>query len=395
MPQTDTKRKPRKAKKNQSLELLRAVTKSMAGAIPGISDDTRDAVEDSLARVTSGFASQAMGVDEDGNLQGPFSNIQRSWNADARRKAGLPRKKQVMPGIIQDTLSLPQMGGMIGLPVPQFANDAGDQASLIHEGVNEGMGLDAPEGFRENAMDSLGVMAGQLPIPGKGKIEAAKDVGQGALSLFKKYGKKALTSPVEFFSPTVEPKLANYAAGAGFGGALGAAGDNPEPIMRLLQAMGDQPIPEDPRIQRPRQRLPDLDLEDLPELTQRAKGGKVGALKQFLKAVNMNPDSTTLKRVPYQIGDPVEEVLYAINEGQRKGVLSSPEAKRIKLLMEAGDDESLSEALLDLHQRLQPKSPPPAPGGPPPLPTAPQPGELGHGKMTQEEFDRLVLKRGQ
>lgn len=423
MPKSATPRKP-KPKKNESLRLLRAVTKSMAGAIPGISDETRDTIEDTHARVTGGLASQVMGEDpETGELVfPPYENLKRSWNADERRKAGLPRKKKIMPGLIQDTLSLPALGDLVGAPVPQFARDAQESADRIHGGVNESMGLEAPVGFRQNAADSLGVMLGQAPVPGKAKVEAVKDLGGGALSLMKHYGKKLAKSPIEFFSPTVDPKLSNYGAGAIFGGAMGSAADNAGGIAQFLHAMGNQPIPKDPRLPDwepyPEERLPDLDYEDLPEVSMRAKGGKVGALTQMLKAVHMNPDSQTLKRVPYQIGEPIEEVLYAVNEGQRKGVLSSDEAKRIKALLDAGDDETLADALLDLHQRLQVKAASQAgPVAPPPLIQrgsareapherldregipyslrAPEPVESGRGKLTQEEFDRLVLKRGQ
>lgn len=419
MPQSDTKRRPRKAKKNHSLELLRAITQSMAGAIPGISDDTRDTVEDSLARVGGGLASQAMGEDEDGNLVfPPLHNLQRSWNADSRRKAGLPRQPQVMPGIVEDTLSTPELGGLIGAPVPQFSEDAGEQASRIHSGVNESMGLDAPEGFRQNAMDSLGIMAGQLPIPGKAKVEAAQTMGKGALNMMKHYGSKIAKSPVEFFSPTVDPKLSNYGAGALFGGAMGSAAENGGGIARFLEAMGNQPAPRDPRMPNwdpnPQSQLEDLNYEDLPEVSMNAKGGKVGALKQMLKAINLNPDSTATKRIPYQIGEPVEEVLYAVNEGTRRGVLSSNEAKQIKAMLEAGDDENLADALLDLHQRLQPQIPAPRPTPPPlikrggiredpherldreqiPYPLlAPVPDDSARGRLTPEEFDRLVLKK--
>lgn len=401
MPSTDTKRKPRKPKKNQSLELLRAVTKSMAHAIPGISDESRDVVDDSLARTVSGVASQVMGEDPDtGELVfPPLHNLKRSWNADERRKQGLPRQRRATPGFVADTLSLPTLGEAVGMESPQFATDAAEQAGRIHGMADESMNLDAPVGFRQHAFDSLGSMLGQAPIPGKKKIDMAKDLGGGALQM----ARKALTAPVEFLSPVVDPSLANYGRGALAGGALGAVADNPEPMMRFIQAL-DQPIPEDPRIMRPKRRLPDLDFEDLPELTQRAKGGKVGGLKQFLKALDMNPDSQGLRRVPYQIGEPVEEVLYAINEGTRKGVLSGDEAKQIKLLLETGEDEALADALLELHARLKP--PPlvapvenvrgiperPALDKPNPYGVS-EPERMSRGKgMTQEEWDAMLLQ---
>lgn len=386
MPKTAEKReiRPAKRKKNESLELLRNVAKSMAHAVPFASDETKNTIEDSLARPMSGLASQLMSYNEStGEVENAaMANLRRIWNADARRKAGLPPEKRPIPGIVSDTLALPNILGN----GPQWSQDMQKLADNTHEGVNVGMGLDAPQGFRQHALDSAGVMLGQLPVPGKAKVEAVTDTAKGALALMKKYGKKALGAPIEFMSPTVEPKMSNYLFGTAAGGGLGALGD-------------EVPLEEPPP----------------PRAVARAKGGKVGALQQFLKAVNLNPDSTSMKKVGYQMGDPVEEVLYATNEGQRKGVLSSEEAKRIKLLMETGEEEALADALLDLHARLQPKA---STGGPPP-PRVPRPHELdspqasldrdlgtfnpyalptpppgsGHGKLTQEEWEQQVLRK--
>ncbi len=389
MPKTEERRqiRPAKRKKNESLEILRNVAKSMAGAVPFASDETKAVIEDSLARPMSGLASQLMSYNEStGEVENAaMANLRRIWNADARRKAGLPPEKRPIPGLVADSLSLPNIFGN----GPEWSKDMQNLADATHQGVNVGMDLAPPEGFRQHALDSAGVMLGQLPVPGKAKVEAVTDTAKGALQLMKKYGKKALGAPIEFMSPTVEPKMSNYLFGTAAGGGLGALGDE---------------VP-----------MEEVEEINVPRAVAHAKGGKVGALQQFLKAVNINPDSTTMKKVGYQIGDPVEEILYATNEGQRKGVLSGDEAKRIKVLLETGEEEELADALLDLHARLQPKA---STAGPPP-PVVPRPHELespqasldrdlgpmnpyalptpppgsGHGKLTQEEWEQLVLRK--
>jgi hypothetical protein len=335
MPKTEEKRKPRPGskpaprKKNESLELLRNVAKSMAGAVPFTSDETKATIEDSLARPISGLASQFMGYNEDtGEVENAaLANLRRIWNADERRKKGLPPEKRVLPGLVTDTLSLPNVLGN----GPEWSQRMQERADATHEGVNSGMGLSSPQGFRQNALDSLGVMGGQLPIPGRAKIDAVRGAGQGALQMMKHYGKKVAGALPEYLSPTVDPRMSNYLLGAGAGGVLGTLGDE----VPLEEELPSRPV-------------------------ARAEGGKVGALTAFLKSLSLNPDATT-RKTQHVIGDPVEEVLHAANEGQRRGVLSSEEAKRIRELMSAGEEEELAEALLDLQNRLfkVDKSPPP------------------------------------
>lgn len=416
MPQSETKRESRpKKKKNESLELLRAITKSMAGAVPGVSQETRDLIDDSLARPLSGFASQVMAEDpsDPGSLVfPPLHNLKRSWNADARRKAGKEPEKMAIPGLIQDTASLPAMFG----GGPQWAQDAAASADRIHSGVDEGMNLPPPQGFRQHALNSAGMMGAQIPIAGKAK--EIPQISKGALQLLKKYGMKALSSPLEFLSPTVDPKMSNYLLGSAAGGGLGALGDEasevidemspPRAVSRakggkvklvqnLLQMLKDRGL--DPRefdlydekgnldIEETKIVIEDHDegamevddlieelgTEDPIEITKRlrqsiiepdptanpaesiprkhAKGGKVGALTEILRSVSMNPDST-VRQTKHVIGDPIEEVLHATNEGQRKGVIGPDEANRIKSLMDSGDEDSLADALIDLQKKL-------------------------------------------
>jgi hypothetical protein len=369
MPKSEEKRKPRpgKGKKNESLQLLRAITKSLAGAIPGVSEETRDTIDDSLARPISGFTSQIMAEDPENPGQlvfPPWDNMKKQWRSDERRKKGLPREPTAMPGMIQETMAIPAMFG----GGPQWAQDASASADRIHGAVDEGMGLEAPRGFRQNALNSLGMMGAQIPVAGKAK--ELPEIGKGALHLAKKYGAKALKSPVEFFSPTIEPKMSNYLFGAGAGGALGTLADETGEVA--------EEVPP-------------------PRAISRAEGGKVGALKQILKMISINPDST-VKQKGHMMGDPVEEVLYATNEGQRKGVLSSDEAKRIKMLLAEGEEEELSNALLDLHSRLFPTPKMPEPKiSTEGLVDPHRPGQFreplhGTGSLTQEEWEQQVMK---
>jgi len=371
MPKSEEKRKPRpgKGKKNESLELLRAITKSMAGAVPGISQETRDLIDDSLARPLSGAASQIMGSDlQTGETYfPPVENLKRSWNADERRRQGLPQQPKIMPGMIPDTMSLP---AQFSENAPEWSQEAKRVSEITGGNIEESMGLDPAQGFRQHALESAGIMGAQVPMVGRSKQVA--DIGKGALHLAKKYGMKALKSPVEFLSPTIDPKMSNYLFGTAAGGSLGALGDEPEEVIEEMPP---------------------------PRAISRAKGGKVGALTKFLKTISMNPDARA-KQTSYQIGDPVEEVLYATNEGLNRGVLSSDEAKRIKLLLEAGEEDQLSEALMDLHSRLNPKADPE-----PTLQKLPPWEDLvfqdkgyrepvhGKGKMTQEEWDQMLQKK--
>lgn len=354
MPKTATNRGK---KKNESLELLRAITKSMAGALPGVSDETREVVEDSLARPLSGMASQILGEDpnEPGKLVfPPLQNMKRVWNADARRKAGKEPEKMAMPGMIQDSLSLPAIFG----GGPQWAQDASASADRIHSAVDEGMGLTPPQGFRQHALNSAGMMASQIPVMGKTK--EVPEIAKGALQIAKKYGAKVLKSPIEFFSPTIEPKMANYALGSVAGGGLGTLGDEAGEVAEEMPP---------------------------PRAVARAEGGKVGALKQILRSVSMNPDAT-VKQKQHVIGEPVEEVLHAANEGERKGVIDAAEGQRIRSLMESGDEDSLADALISLQKKLFPFSPE-APAGRKVVTSVAAP--QGPGKLPEVESDVPLL----
>lgn len=233
--------KPKSPKRNESLELLKQVTKSLSHAIPGVSDDTADTVDDSLARFGSGFASQIYGVDpEDGSVKmAAPTNILKDLNPNRgleppkfdspgvvsdrwKEWARSGHRPQVVPGIVSDTASIPNILGN----GPEWSQRMQSLANRTHEGVNDSMGLDAPQGFRQHALESLGMMAAQVPSEGMGLLKSAAPETKGALQYMKRFGKGLAMSPAEFLLPTVEPKISNYLFGSLAGGALGSLGDN-------------------------------------------------------------------------------------------------------------------------------------------------------------------------
>lgn len=508
MPQTKTKRgKP----KNEALDHLRSMTRSLASTI-GLDDD------EDIARPISGFMSQYMGIDPDtGQLtETAMRNLKRIWNADARKKAGLPKEEQVWPGMLEDTVSLP---AIFTDSVPD-ANAAAERAGAIHDTVRSDMGLRAPEGFAENALDAGGVMLGQLPIPSS----KAKAAASGAMGWMKKIA----GAPLEFFSPTVEPGIGNYLSGSLFGGGLGALADNPDSISPYLRALMTTELPGDPRVPsihkaeggkvgalrlfrglvgnsksgipeealqgkarkgystfmsndphvagsyamprfdtevgaiapfhvkpqeiiefptqdgsfdkfafderastlRPGQVLvarqvydsgprANLDVDPEKKFSYKSdvyavgpgtdmkagigddygKGGKVGALSEFLRAVSLNPEAT-LKGKEHSLHDPLEDVLYAARKGVDSGKLSPAEhAELMKLLGVPDEDPGLYDRLMDLHTRLFPERPaePTYQAFKPPRTTDTLPSDAdlvpgGRGQASPDEWNRMIAE---
>jgi len=107
---------------------------------------------------------------------------------------------------------------------PEWSTRAGERAERGTELAREAHGLDAPQGFLENAAESGGVMLGQLPLPAsrvKSGVGLAGKVGRGA--------KRAALSGLDYLGPTIDPKLSNYLLGSGFGGILGGLGQGSSP----------------------------------------------------------------------------------------------------------------------------------------------------------------------
>lgn len=155
-----------------------------------------DSAQKAISQAVAGFRSQWSGLDDEG-------------------KVGIGKGT---PGIYYNTVAIPAIAGVIDEKyAPDFAVEADKKAGKIKEAVRKDMGIDEPKGALEHFAYAGGEMLGQIPVPA-GLM--AKIVG-GA----KKMGLagKAAAAPIEYLSPTVDPKAINYGIGTAFGGTLGTA----------------------------------------------------------------------------------------------------------------------------------------------------------------------------
>lgn len=146
----------------------------------------------------------------------------------------MPTKSTPVPygGLLESTTSLPALPFFIGdlltggkhelaKKAPEFAVEASDEYDrlvnkyLQKEGLDEATRLSGPQQFGLAA----GEMIGQLPIPGR----ILKKVTNVLPAALKPAGWLA-----EYFGPTIEPKVSNYAVGTGVGGTLRTATSEPE-----------------------------------------------------------------------------------------------------------------------------------------------------------------------
>lgn len=196
-------------------------------------------VKDSGKRIASGWLSQVLGRDENGELavpdMAPLPMMLRL----------LQGKKLITPGVVEELKSLPglaydaanwvtdsaqesDLGRHVGMgsdivddiqdilfSKPEAIQNAERNVEANYDATRDMLGLREPHGFRENLEESAGVMLGQVPLPGSllRRLQALKDHS----------GAAKLASPaVEWLTPTIQPKVSNYAAGTAFGG--GTAG---------------------------------------------------------------------------------------------------------------------------------------------------------------------------
>ncbi len=131
---------------------------------------------------------------------------------------------------------------------PEFSMEALDRAGATWEALKEKSDLPEPEGWSQNLATAGGIMAGQLPLPYaaiRGLKPLLKRIPGGRIPAtpaitkqrkvdraIREWTEHALppekTHPLtsllggagEFLVPSIEPKLANYAAGTLVGGAL-------------------------------------------------------------------------------------------------------------------------------------------------------------------------------
>jgi len=118
---------------------------------------------------------------------------------------------------------------------------------------------------------------------------------------------------------------------------------------------------------------------------QYGEGGKVGALAQAVKALNLNPKATlSARNIPAQDAE----------QAVQQAVATLPKEEQASYINRIfnGDTDSLMEALEDLHRRLFPAR---AVEEQYARPLPPPPVKVGtHGTMSDEEFNRRVLGIG-
>lgn len=90
--------------------------------------------------------------------------------------------------------------------MPDFVNRASDEQDEAYSKAHNDYGLDKPQGLREHAVEGLGEMLSQLPLPGPSKVKMANS---------------AVRAIPEYLGPFIRPHVADYAIGTAGGAALG------------------------------------------------------------------------------------------------------------------------------------------------------------------------------
>lgn len=371
--------------------------------LPSSQDEEEPWSDTYIKRPLSGLASMWGGTDpETGEFVSPaWHNLKRAWNADERRRQGLPPQERATLGIVDETMSLPALGQIVGLPAPEFALDAEDRASTTREAARQSLGLDAPHGFAENIAESAGVMAGQVPVPAAwaNKLKLLKESG--------KLGKagRVLGPAAEWFSPTVVPKAGNYLKGTLFGGILGGGLDYAGDYMDkkeeeerhkqfISEAMAE--VLEEERLKTAAESGDEAsDDEALAELGY-AEGGKVSIARRSLSALRKALEET---EDPALRQAKIDEALKAINT---PGTVELPKTIRAGLNEQrgpAGISMLVDQALPLLQPARQfdidTKSIVSNIAPPAPVRTAEQAAQdTAHGTMADEVLERLMRRVG-
>lgn len=153
-----------------------------------------DSAQKAISQAVAGFKSQWSGLNDKGEV-------------------GIGKGT---PGIYYNTVALPAIAGVIDEKyAPDFALAADKKAGQIKEAVRKDMGIDEPRGALENFAYAGGEMLGQLPVPAglmNKIVGGAKKMGMAG---------KVAAAPIEYLSPTIDPKAINYGIGTAFGGTLG------------------------------------------------------------------------------------------------------------------------------------------------------------------------------
>ena len=169
-----------------------------------------DTAQNAISQAVAGFKSQWSGLDDEG-------------------KVGIGKGT---PGIYYNTVAIPAIAGVVDEKyAPDFAVAADKKAGKIKEAVRKDMGINEPKGALEHFAYAGGEMIGQLPVPGalmNKIIGGAKKMGMAG---------KVAAAPIEYLSPTVDPRALNYGIGTTFGGTMGTVGEalsEEEPVKKAL-----------------------------------------------------------------------------------------------------------------------------------------------------------------
>lgn len=216
------------------LDYIRGAGQSLANQIPFVEQETRDNLAGDLTRLLGGAASQWYAPDPDTGEPTFFLNALKDaedydpWKPDELRefKRGESGRTPT-PGLVTETLGLPAdfmdiYGALSGseeeMNAPDWSRAAQADTELLRTGMMDELQLDQPSGWKEHGLEAGGVMLGQLPFGG---IPAISKNAPGALAKLA----KSLGMAAEWFTPTVDPKLANYAVGTAVGSGMGVGSD--------------------------------------------------------------------------------------------------------------------------------------------------------------------------
>jgi uncharacterized protein YidB (DUF937 family) len=202
--------------------------------------ETLESIIRAAKQATAGFKSQWSGLDDEG-------------------KVGMGKGT---PGIYYNTVALPALAGVVDEKyAPDFAVAADKKAGKIKEAVRKDMNINEPKGALEHFSYAGGEMIGQIPVPGAWMNKIVGGV--------KKLGTtgKIAAAPVEYLTPTVDPRAINYGIGTAFGGTLGTALEE-EPTKKALGGL----------------------------IQKYETGGKVGKVKSFFSAVDKAIDTLKQKK---------------------------------------------------------------------------------------------------
>ena len=230
---------------NVGLDYLKAISRSLAGAVPFIDDSSRQWLSDTMNYVPVGAGSMLQSLQDDGTAEmllpipleqpSPFMSEEQLMSMIEYNKMAREHNARINPNIIDDTKAIAALPGMFfpdTFGSPEWADEAMMRSEQVTQDVRDDFGVPRPEGFIQGAAEGLGMMMAQVPVPGsQGKT--------GATKLFNALGKatspgvattaKVATFParaaVEFFNPTIRPGIGNYLMGAGFAGALNKGAD--------------------------------------------------------------------------------------------------------------------------------------------------------------------------